>query len=645
MACSRKQDNTLPESSLAIGQGVEHYLPELTALWPLTRGVPDVCVAVLDGPIDCQHPALEGANLKQLDSFTASGRQRGLPLLHGTHVASLIFGQHPGPFRGVAPHCRGIVIPVFDERDDGSLIPCPQLDLARAISLAIAVGANVINISGGRNDPTGQPEPVLTRALELCSRQGILVVAAAGNDGCRCLHVPAAAPTVLAVGATDRNGQPWEQSNWGDSYQFNGLLAPGQDILGAVPGGELATFSGTSLATALVSGVAALLMSTQATLGRPVDAATVRAALIDGARQHEPKTDGDPRTLAGVLNIAKSLTLLLPGELPKMSHENRTIEAMSSDRDEIQAAPPEAPTGQRTVVKASPPRHIGDRTPVAESGSAKEGCGCRGGDTAPAMVYALGLIDYDFGTEARRDAFMQRGLANPADQRAMLAHITASPWEATGVTWTLLQETTPIYAVQPAGPFAAETHQRLRELLNGQLNEGVTQVSIPGILVGSTLLMNGQRVPMIYPDIRGMYSWSTTALIDAVLGPRPSDNPEQDAYDRQVEEIANFLERVYYELSNLGVAPQERAINYAATNLFQVAAVYRDAVAEGLRLDSLQVERSSLCRPGSDCWDVKLTLFDPVRRQERAKEVFRLTVDVSEILPVTVGKLRKWAAF
>jgi hypothetical protein len=134
-------------------------------------------------------------------------------------------------------------------------------------------------------------------------------------------------------------------------------------------------------------------------------------------------------------------------------------------------------------------------------------------------------------------------------------------------------------------------------------------------------------------------------LIEAVLGKRPGEGAEQEVYDRQVAEIGNFLDRVYYELSNLGVAPQDRAINYAATNLFQIAAVYREAVQQGLRLDGIEVERSSICRPGSDCWDVKATLFDPLRRHERAKEIFKLTVDVSEVLPVTVGRLRKWSAF
>jgi cyanobactin maturation PatA/PatG family protease len=261
------------------------------------------------------------------------------------------------------------------------------------------------------------------------------------------------------------------------------------------------------------------------------------------------------------------------------------------------------------------------------------------------LVYALGLIDYDFRTEARRDAFVQRGLADPSNPQMLLDHAAVNPWEVTGLTWTLLQESTPIYVIEPVGPFAAEAHQRIRELLRDQLNEGVSQVSIPGIIGGSVTLLNGQRVPIIYPELRGMCSWTTAALIDAVLGPQPADPAAKDAHERQAGQIRNFLERVYYDLRNLGVAPQDRAVNYAATNLFQVAEVYRFAVDEGMRLDRIDVERSSLCRPGSDCWDVKLTLFDPTRRQERAKEIFRLTVDVSEVLPVTVGRLRNWSAF
>ena len=56
-----------------------------------------------------------------------------------------------------------------------------------------------------------------------CEDNNVLVVAAAGNDGCACLHVPAAVPSVLAVGA---DGKPLETSNWGEAYRSNGILAP-----------------------------------------------------------------------------------------------------------------------------------------------------------------------------------------------------------------------------------------------------------------------------------------------------------------------------------------------------------------------------------------------------------------------------------
>ena len=143
-------------------------------------------------------------------------------------MTSLIFGQHHSGVRGVAPKCRGVVIPIFREQDDGALVPCSQLDLARAMSLAVAVGANVINISAGVYDETGEPEPPLVRAIRMCEDQGILIVAAAGNEGCACPHVPAASPMVLAVGAAGRDGEPLEFSNWPESYRGHGVMAPGE---------------------------------------------------------------------------------------------------------------------------------------------------------------------------------------------------------------------------------------------------------------------------------------------------------------------------------------------------------------------------------------------------------------------------------
>ncbi|MFZ8528613.1 S8 family serine peptidase, partial [Staphylococcus aureus] len=77
--------------------------------------------------------------------------------------------------------------------------------------------------------------------------------AAAGNDGCECLHLPAAAQSVLSVGAVDAQGTPIASSNWGDVYAAQGIVALGERVLGAMPGGGTSEKSGTSFATPIVS--------------------------------------------------------------------------------------------------------------------------------------------------------------------------------------------------------------------------------------------------------------------------------------------------------------------------------------------------------------------------------------------------------
>ncbi|BDI20666.1 hypothetical protein ANSO36C_64680 (plasmid) [Nostoc cf. commune SO-36] len=439
-------------------------LPGLQSLWAETLGDPHICVAVLDGQVDQSHPCFAGANLTQIQTLVSGvSNQYGSASNHGTHVASTIFGQPGSPVTGIAPGCRGLILPLFQDGAGSSIAPCSQLDLARAITQAVEQGANVINISGGQLTSSGEPSKWLANAAQFCADNNVLIVAAAGNDGCKCLHLPAALPSVLA--------------------------------------------------------------------------------------------------------------------------------------------------------------------------------------------YAIGTIGYDFGSEARKDSLVQDGrLAqedswNPLDPRQLLANFEAQPWESGSIIWTLNQEQTPVYAVQPAGPYAPRGYEMLRQFLSEQLDEGVERVSIPGISIGSVKLQSGITVPRIVPTIRGMYSWSTTALIRSVLGEPPTDNAARQDYENGAEGIQNFLDRIYYELRNLGKTPQERAINYAATNAFQLAQVFQQAANENMQLDTIEVEKSPLCRPESECWDVKLAFFDPERQNQRARKVYRFTVDVSDEVPVTIGRLRSWSMF
>jgi cyanobactin maturation PatA/PatG family protease len=270
------------------------------------------------------------------------------------------------------------------------------------------------------------------------------------------------------------------------------------------------------------------------------------------------------------------------------------------------------------------------------------------------LVYALGQLDYDLISEARLDSIVQKMSAQANmkpermlafDPRRLLAYLDKNPWDAAAIEWTLNLDGTPIYAVRPSGPFAIDAYNELRDFLRQQLDEGVERISIPGVVSGKTTLLLGQVVPVIVPDLRGMYSWKTGALVAAVAGAPPAAEapPEERArYELRRAGIHNFLERVYHEVRNLGLLPQDRAINFAATNAFEIAQVYESAVRETMELESVKVVRSPVSRPGSDCWDVEVYFFYPERQVQTVRRVHGFTVDVSDVVPVTIGARRSW---
>ena len=104
----------------------------------------------------------------------------------------------------------------------------------------------------------------------------------------------------------------------------------------------------------------------------------------------------------------------------------------------------------------------------------------------------------------------------------------------------------------------------------------------------------------------------------------------------------NFLSRIYHEVRNLGLTPQHRALNFAATNAFAVGEIYAAAVRDNMELDRVEAVPSPVGRPGSDCWDVEVYFFYPERQPRRCERVYRFTVDVSDTVPVTVGAMRSW---
>jgi cyanobactin maturation PatA/PatG family protease len=648
----------------------------------LGRGDSRVCIAVLDGPVDVSHPCFRGANLTQLQTLVEPTLLEGRAAAHGTHVASIIFGQPASAIPGIAPNCSGLIVPIFSDETPERGLACSQLDLARAILLAAENGAHVINISGGQLTPSGEPEPMLAQAIENCHRHNILIVAAAGNDGCECLHVPAAAPSVLVVGAMDRDGNPLASSNWGEAYRNQGILAPGKDVLGAIPGGT-ARNTGTSFAAPFVSALAGLLLSQQIKRGEAPDPHAVRTALLKSATPCPPGPAADCRKfLVGRLNIQgaieqlargdhhmtnlhmTSLETVLPSEnsipLPddalrqtlsetapaiaaSAATENRAVQMSEEKPTNVISASNLAPEARPTLQPPPPAMRAPGQVTLSDCGCGGGAqCSCGGGTQRPALVYALGKLGYDFGSEARRDSFAQAmQSANPLIPDQMLSYLEQHPYEASSLIWTLNLDATPIYAIQPAGPFAVNAYDRLREFLSAQLNEGVELVSIPGVIAGSVRLQSGMVVPVVVPAVRGMYSWDTEELVKHILGERPSDEDEQAAYDKLVSGLTDFLNQIYYGMRNLGLTAEERALNYSATNAVQITDIIRSTTRDELDFGIPTVKKSPICRPDSDCFDVELPFFDPTNTNV-ADRIYRFTVDVSDIIPVSIGTVRSW---
>ncbi|MDI3533819.1 MAG: in [Thermosediminibacterales bacterium] len=208
-----------------------------------------VKVAVIDSGIDLEHPDLQPnieGGINTFDSFITPVDENG----HGTHIAGIIAAADNNfGVIGVAPKARIYSVKVLDRRGEGFLS-----NIIKGLEWCVKNRIKVINMSIGIQEPN----EALKRALEAVTKKGIVMVAAAGNDGRpNTVDYPAAYEETIAVGAVnERGGICWFSST---GPEIN-LVAPGNLVISAAPGGSFQRLSGTSMAAAHVSGAVALLM-------------------------------------------------------------------------------------------------------------------------------------------------------------------------------------------------------------------------------------------------------------------------------------------------------------------------------------------------------------------------------------------------
>ncbi|QSV52795.1 MAG: PatA/PatG family cyanobactin maturation protease [Dolichospermum sp. UKL201] len=703
-------------------------IPGISQIWTRTKGDPRVKIAILDGAADLERSCFQGAKFSQFKPYWAEDielndeyyyylnlyldfnkeqkdkkddpdhdkeeakkereaffapfppaiRQRIELSSHATHISSTILGQHGTPAPGIAPLCTALNIPISFAGDDF----ISPVNLTHAINTALKWGANLIHIAACHPTQTGVAPDLFARAVKQCQDNNMLIVAPGGNDKGECWCIPSILPGVITVGAMRDDGQPFKFSNYGGEYQNKGVMANGENILGAQPGTEEPIREkGTSCAAPIVTGISALLMSLQLQRGEQPNAEAVRQAILNSAIPCNPEEVEEPeRCLLGKLNIPGAFQLLTGERLEPhlqplsykgvqephpqpLSYEERGVGISRSQvlpgNATLEALPLTIPSG-RALETAFPAgdweRESGVAVATIERSEITQGVTP---SAASKLVYALGTIGYDFGNEARRDTFKQLMPAvnmdgaiipaNPYDSRQMVDYLSVNPTEAKPLIWTLNQELTPIYALEPVSGFAADIYETLILMLEGQIqpensDDFVERVSIPARLTDRTVeLFSGQVVPVIsLTNTRGMYGWKVNSLVDAALQTVITGEtaPAQEIAMRKA--LSSFLNRVYYDLQNLGQLAKDRALNFSVTNAFQAASSFSQAISTGMQLDSIEVEKSPFCRINSDCWDVKLKFFDP-ENGRRAKKVFLFTIDVSDRIPVTLGQVRSWS--
>ncbi len=229
----------------------------------------NVSVGIIDTGVDRWHPELAG-NIVYTNNLVAHDQQSFDRDEHGTAVAGVIGSAANNDLGivGVAPDVRLMVFKACHQEITSRRTACDSVSIIKALNDALAQHPDILNLS-----LSGPKDGIIENLIRVADRQGMVVVAAVDEKRGKDQSFPANMPEVIAVGTS---------LNLGNS--FDGVvLAPGTDMLTTAPGAAYGFKSGSSMATAYVSGIAALMKEKMPSLTR----SQIYAFLRDSSRLDE----------------------------------------------------------------------------------------------------------------------------------------------------------------------------------------------------------------------------------------------------------------------------------------------------------------------------------------------------------------------
>jgi hypothetical protein len=628
--------------------GLEEYLDlmQLRPLMSLASGSPAVSIGVIDGPVDLNHPAFASAQIRaaQEAQLIACQEAESAACKHGTFVTGILCAQRGSAAPALCPDCAIIVRPIFPEAGvtESAIPTCTPEELAHAIVETVDAGARVLNLSMGLLASALKTYTPLDAACDYARQRGVIVVAAAGNQGVVGSVPLLRHPWIIPVASCDAHGRVSPESNLGPSIGRRGLLAVGVDVPSTAPGGGYARLSGTSVAAPFVTGTIALLWSAfpQAT------AAEIQHALVTGAAHHRRTITPPLLNAEAAWNLLRALHRPSPPERRKvvMAEEHELEERIEPAEEGMQptqehlgttvgatAVPPGQTQGGLTRMTPHPAmRPAAQRQRgriVAQVGADCPTCAAAAsaqGTAEPAVpIYALGSLRMRLPSLSIEKEFAQAvrngQTTNLSDQQVQYTILRENRYLANEVCWVLSIEGVETYILVPRDPLMIEQFIGALAPTDQRLDVDVV-IGVRGP-VAPAEMCNGLMVPIVIVD--QIYSFDRPALIGAMATPEGHD---EAAFRDTASEL---FDRIQQMADNTGEMDEHRALNYLAVRYPRIYNHAAEMHGRDYSLTAIEVISSRL----SGVRKLVDVVLSYTSRTTDVTEKYYVRIDVTEKFP------------